>query len=150
MFDGGFDLDLEAVKENIAEAEVVTFYFPLLRQTLLIDTRKTDSDGPLVCIVPIARSSTDRFDSLSKLRPAFPRPESITMIPWSRRVDSLRSAGVWDALLLRLRDLGGEEFVRDAAACLHDLLKAESQELLHAITGEQYHTVWGPARSSRA
>ncbi|MDA1062349.1 MAG: hypothetical protein O2895_05520, partial [Chloroflexi bacterium] len=110
MLDSGFELDIEAVRENIAEAEVVTLYFPLLRKTLLVDTRTTERLGPMVRVVPMASSTADRFESLQRLRPELPKPESITMIPWGRPVASLRAAGVWDRLLARLSESG------DAAA----------------------------------
>ena len=106
MLDGGFELDIEAVRENIAEAEVVTLYFPFLRKTLLVDTRSTERLGPMVRLVPMARSTAERFESLQRLRPELPKPESITMIPWGRRVASLRAAGVWDRLLARLSESG--------------------------------------------
>jgi hypothetical protein len=84
MLDGGLELDIEAVRENIAEAEVVTLYFPFLRKTLLVDRRSTQHLGPLVRVVPMARSTTDRFESLQQMCPELPKPESITMIQWGR------------------------------------------------------------------
>lgn len=128
MFDGGYESDIETVRDNVREAEIVTFYFPLLRKTLLIDTRTLAGQAfegsmpvpvadaarlPLVRIVPMARSSAERFESLRRLRPEFDRPESITMIPWPRRVESLRSDGVWELLIARLED--AERAAFDAA-----------------------------------
>ena len=96
MLDGGFELDIDAVRENIAEAEVVTLYFPLLRKTLLVDTRSNEVVGPFVRLVPMASNSGERFESLRRLRPQLPRADSITMIPWGRRVATLEDAGIWD------------------------------------------------------
>ena len=45
MIDGGIDIDIDAVVQNIDEAEVVTLHFPILRQTLLIDTRSSEYEG---------------------------------------------------------------------------------------------------------
>ena len=145
MLDNGFDIDIDAINENVAEAEVVTFYFPMLRRTLLVDTRLLPSEGPLVAIVPMARSSAERFESLEQLRPALPRPRSITMIPWTRRIQSLCRAGVWDGLQSRLLAVGGVKSVQAANECLGELRWAEQTELAHAITGVGYRTVWGSA-----
>ena len=150
MLDGGFELDIEAVCENIAEAEVVTLYFPFLRKTLLVDTRSTERLGPLVRLVPMARSTAERFESLQRLRPELPKPESITMIPWGRRVASLRAAGVWDRLLARLSESGDRTALTAASECFAELRGLEDRELGDAIRGEHYQTLWlnperGPA-----
>ena len=150
MLDGGFELDIEAVRENIAEAEVVTLYFPLLRKTLLVDTRSNAATGPFIRVVPMASSSGERFDSLRRLRPQLPRPDSITMIPWGRRVASLEDAGVWDRLLARLSEAGDARILARARDCLAELCRLEQEELGNAIRGTQYETVWhnpslGPA-----
>ena len=112
MIDGGSDLDLEAAIQNIEEAEVVCLYFPAFNQTLLLDARTTPNVRPLIAVVPTAHSPADRIYSLRRLRPQLARPESITMIPWSRRVASLMDCGVWTALLARL------DHVECAEACM--------------------------------
>lgn len=149
MLDGGYELDIEIVNGNIAGAEVVTLYFPLLGKTLLVDTRVDEQLGgaaerPLVRLVPMAKSSADRFDSLRRLRPQLPRPESITMIPWHRRVDSLTGAGVWARLLDRLDTPDGSSR-QEADRCLDRLRALEREEVRSAITGLHYSTLWGLA-----
>jgi len=150
MLDTGFDLDFDAVRENIDEAEVVTLYFPLLRKTLLVDTRSNDVDGPMVRLVPMADSSHERFESLQRLRPRFPRPESITMIPWGRRVASLQSAGIWDGLIDRLTRTGNHAAVVSAEDGLRSLLRLEARELGDAIRGEHYQTLWASTQTGLA
>jgi hypothetical protein len=150
MLDGGFELDIDAVHENIAEAEIVTLYFPMLRKTLLVDTRCTDSVLPYVGVVPMARNSSERFESLKRLRPQLPRPDSITMIPWARRIHAIEDAGVWQRIVARLSETGGADAVARASGCLEQLYALEHQELSNAIRGHQYETVWrnpelGPA-----
>lgn len=136
MIDGGADLDIEAAIQNIGEAEVVCLYFPTLDRTLLVDTRSSSDATQLVAIVPMARSSADRLRSLRKLRPQLPRPTSLTLIPWVRRVDSLCSAGVWDAVLTRLAAC------EQAAECFQALRELEAREEQRAITGQEYRTLW--------
>ncbi len=145
MIDGGYDIDLEAVNQNIDEAEVVTLHFPMLRRTLLIDTRCGPNEGPLVCVVSMVDSSAERFASLRQLRTELPRPESLSMIPWTLSVGSLESTGVWARVLARLDQCGGSEVLIDARRCLRELRSLELNEFRHAITGSQYRTVWGRA-----
>lgn len=74
MIDDGAELDLEAVCQNIAEAEVITLYFPLLGRTLLVDARCCPDTGTLVRVVSMARDTGERLGSLKRLRPTLPRP----------------------------------------------------------------------------
>jgi hypothetical protein len=143
MIDGGYDIDIEAVHQNIDEAAVVSLHFPMLRRTLLIDTRRGPNDGPLVCVVSMVNSSAERFESLRRLRPELPRPESLTMIPWARSVRTLERTGVWDRVMARLEECGGPQTLIDARRCLRELRSLELNEYRRAITGSEYRTVWG-------
>lgn len=145
MIDGGYDIDLEAVHQNVGEAEVVTFYFPMLRRTLLVDTRCGPQEGPLVSVVAMVDSSAQRYDSLRRLRPQLPRPESLTMIPWAHSVGALESTGVWQRITDRLQQCSGPEVLIDAGRCMRELRGLELNELRHAITGSEYRTLWGRA-----
>jgi len=148
--DFDFHIDLSEVKENIDSAEVLAIYFPLLRKTLLIDARRNEIDGPLVKVVPMASSPEERFQSLNRLRPRFPRPESITIIPWPKYVASLARLGIWDHIVRRFADLGDPELVRKCEACLRELLTLEQEEVRHAISGENYEVLWSRPRKGEA
>ncbi len=147
MIDGGYDIDIEAVVQNIDEAEVVTLHFPILRQTLLIDTRCTPQDGPLVRVMPMVNNTEERFASLRALRPGLPRPHSITMIPWARSIGALEWVGVWNRVLARLERCGTPETLRSARRTLRQLRSLELVELREAIVGRQYRTVWSRDRA---
>jgi len=144
MLDSGVEIDLERVAQNIDEADVITIYFPLLGKTLIMDARCNDNAGPMISLVPIATDSIDRYRSFGRLRPQFPRPESISMIPWTNRVGSLDLMGVWPMILARLESLLGNDCdLRERAdACLSELGQLEIREMLRAVSGEQYHTLW--------
>ncbi len=143
MIDGGVDLDLEAAIQNIRDAEVVCLYFPAFSQTLLVDTRTAPGVRAMVSVVPMTRSSAERVQSLRRLRPQLPRPRSITMIPWLRRVRSLVDCGVWPQLLARLDDTAPAE------ACLATLHAMELAELGNAIAGREYNAIWSRADAKR-
>jgi hypothetical protein len=145
MLDGGpgFEIDIAAVQKNVEEAEVVSLYFPILRKTLLVDTRTADDVTPLVCLVDMVQNAGERFRSLRRLRPQLPRPESITLIPWTIRVESLRQTGVWARLTARLSECGGEDSLQSAADCFAELDALERREIWRALTGKNYRTIWG-------
>lgn len=146
--DSDFRIDLGEVNRNLDTAEVVSLYFPLLRKTLLIDSRSSELDGPLIRVVPMATTPEERFRSLHQMRPRFPRPESITIIPWPKYVGSLTRLGVWDHIVGRFVDLGGPDLARRCEDCLQELLAAEREELGRALRGENFHDLWRRSEES--
>lgn len=143
MLDNGVETDLEVIRGNIAEAEVVSLYFPSLGKTLLIDNRASAHVGPMVRLLPMASSSADRLHSIRRLRPELPWPTSVTWIPWTRRIVSLQMLGVWDDILHRFEEHDDASAPRDAAlACFETLRMLELNERRCAITGDRYRTLW--------
>ncbi|MSQ30203.1 MAG: hypothetical protein EXR68_06940 [Dehalococcoidia bacterium] len=136
MIDNGVDLDLMAVRQNVADAEVITVYFPLIGRALFVDARSSADVSTMVRVVPMARNTAERLHSLRRLHPMLPRPESITMIPWQMRIDTMVSTGVWDCLLRRINDGPA------AAACFSQLQTLERAEQLDAILGRRYEAFW--------
>jgi hypothetical protein len=124
-------------------AEVIALYFPMLRKTLLMDARTNDVDGPMIRVVPMAKTPEERFQSLMKMRPRFGKPDSITIIPWPKFVHSLVELGIWDHIVRRYAELGSPAMVRECEKSFATLKKFEDQELRNAITGENYETIWG-------
>lgn len=141
-----YRIDLGEVRRGIDAADVVALYFPMLRKTLLMDARASEIDGPLIKVVPMVSTPEERFRSLLRLRPRFPQPESITIIPWPKYVRSLLRLGVWDHIVRRFAELGAPEAVRQCDACFRELVELERAELRRAVTGEGYTTIWS-ARS---
>jgi hypothetical protein len=140
--DSDFRIDLAEVIRNLDTAEVVSFYFPLLRKTLLIDNRRSAVDGPMIKVVPMVSTPEERFRSLRQLRPRFPKPESVTIIPWPKYVSSLLRLGVWDHIASRFAEVGDPDLMRQCEACLKELLAAEGQEIGRAIRGENFQDLW--------
>ena len=140
--EGNFLFDIRDVMQNIERAEVMSVFFPTFRRSLIIDTRYKEDVGPLVRLMPMARSPQDRMRSIRRLRPEFPRPANLTLVPWQRYVGSLISSGVWDKILDRLEESGDEGALVACDEALKELRQLESDELTAAITGDNYHTVW--------
>jgi len=140
--DSDFRVDLAEVNRNLDTAEVAALYFPLLRKTLLIDTRRSKLDGPMIKVVPMVSTPEERLRSLRELRPRFPRPESVTIIPWPKYVGSLLRLGVWDHIASRLAEVGDPQLMRQCEACLQELLAAEREEIGRAIRGDNFQDLW--------
>ena len=140
--DGDFVLDLDEVMDSLENGEVISLSFQTFNKALVVDTRCSEREGPLVCVCPIVESPRERMRVLRKMRPAFPRANNLTVIPWPKSVASLVSLGVWDKLISRFEREGQFEAVRDCATVLAELRSLERSEVTAVLTGENYHTIW--------
>ena len=140
--DQEFRIDLAEVRQSVMRAEVITVHFPYFRETLVLDTRTSATEGPLLRIRPSANSVDDRIKDIKSLRPRFGRPESITYIPWPKYILSLKESGVWDVLIDRMVAAGGAT-MEDTLERLYRRLRADEwTEYRHAIAGKGYKTIW--------
>ncbi len=144
--DGNFRLDLEAVFKQIESAQTLSLFFPMLRRSLVIDLRHGTQEGPMVRVMPMARSASDRLRSLKRLRPHLPRANEILAIPWTGYISTLVSSGVWGKLADRVRAEGGEVSSKDMDNALVELQRIERHEMALLIKGEQYETMWARKR----
>ncbi len=137
-----FGVDLEAVVEQIETASTFSIFFPTLRRALVVDMRHGPEEGPLVKVLPMARSPHERLRSLRRMRPHLPRPTDMVVIPWLTYVENLVRSGVWERLAARVGDSGSRDSARALAEALAELRQFESQELATLITGDRYETIW--------
>ena len=140
--DADFTYDLEEAMKNIDSAEVISLFFPAFRKAVVVDSRHTDKEGPMIRIMPMVASPHERLRSVRRLRTNFPRLHNVALIPWPRYVDSLVRLGVWDRIVQRLRGTGHEEAVRACDKILEELRRLEQAELAAVVLGENYHTIW--------
>ncbi|MDZ4278335.1 MAG: hypothetical protein U1B78_04270 [Dehalococcoidia bacterium] len=145
--DSDFRIDITEVNRAIDVGDIVALYFPLLRKTLLMDTRTNAVDGPMIKVVPMASSPEERFRELVRMRPRFPKPESINIIPWPKYAHSLERLGVWDHIVRRYIDIGPPEIVRQCTRSLEEIYQVEREEIRRAITGDNYETLWDASGS---
>ena len=144
--EGNFLFEIDEVLRNVQEAEVMSIFFQSFRRALIIDTRSNTDDGPMVRLMPMASSPQDRVRSIRKLRPGFPRLQNLTLIPWQRYVDSLVNLGVWEKIVKRIEESGDAKAIQACDAALTELRRLERQELVAAISGDNYQTIWSASK----
>ena len=140
--DNDFAIDLDAILDAVEKADVVTIRFLIVPHRLLIDTRHSDVEGPLVKVVPRARSLEGRFKAIKQLRPHFRLPDQITAVWWPKRVEGLVSAGIWERIVRRVSDSGFPDAAEECEKVLHDLICQEQAEISNAVTGAGYQSLW--------
>ena len=142
MMDSDYPVDVDEILRVLSTAEVVVVRFLILPQRLLVDPRTTATDGPLVALVPPARSAEERFRSLRQLRPRFSPPERITVIHWPKFIDRLEGSGVWAGIEKRVLAAGFPETASMVTDALCELRRLERAEIHKAVRGDGYQTLW--------
>jgi hypothetical protein len=140
--DDEYTFELDEVFQTIQTAEVITFRFVVINQRLLVDSRHTELDAPLVKVVPKASSAYERFRSLKKLRPRFRIPDKICSVAWPKRVETLVSSGVWSSIVDRVSQAGFADAQSRCEETLRELFDLERREIRNAIDGDGYGTLW--------
>ena len=140
--DGDFDLELNEIRRAVTDAEVLSILFPLVRKSLIIDARCGVGEGPMVRLVPQAGSREKRYRSLRRMRPRFPRPDNFVAVPWSRYVGSLEQSGAVEWIRRRLERSGYVRPLHALGAAIEEVCRLERLELVSAVLGERYHTIW--------
>ena len=136
-------LDIEEMGRVIDEAGVLIIRFHVIPQRLLVDTRPSGDDEPLIRLVPPVSSPEERYRYLQKLRPGVPLPDQITVLLWPRYIEVMRDAGLWQRLEERLFELGGADLARRCGEVFEEVRSAERAEVVAAIIGgEGYESLW--------
>jgi hypothetical protein len=140
--DNDFFLDYDEIAKTIKNAEVITIRFVVVSERLLVDNRSSETDPPLVKLVPRAATIEDRFRGLKKLRPRFRLPERINAIWWPKYVDRFVERGMWGAIVQRIAEAGFQEAAERCADVLEELRALERQEIRNALIGDGYQSLW--------
>ena len=140
--DSDYRIDFAEVYRAIDHGEIIALFFPLLRKTLLMDTRTTPLDEPMIKVVPMAASAEERYRELVRMRPRLPKPESVNIVPWPKFVESMVRTGVWDRIVRRHIEIGSADIVKQCEQALAELREFEREEIRNAITGDNYEMLW--------
>ncbi|HYP41431.1 MAG TPA: hypothetical protein VEX13_13815 [Chloroflexia bacterium] len=138
------DQFLSQVLSGIAEAEIITIFFPLLRRALVIDTRHDEHIDHMIRVMPQVSSMDERIRSIEKLRPQFGSVHSILGIPWMKSVRALREQQITGRLIERLQRAGmpGSKAADTLNRALDQLWRLERLGFERMIKGEGYSTLW--------
>jgi hypothetical protein len=135
---------LNQVLAAIAEADVVSIFFPLLRRAMVIDLRHENDVLPMVKIMPQAGSMDERIAGIERVRPDLGKIRSILGVPWLKSVRNLQQEGVIDGLVQRLVAAGlspaeSERLLRNA---VNSLWGIERIAFVSLVKGDGYKTLW--------
>ena len=139
--------DNQAITEaiaGIADANVISILFPLLRRSLVVDTRHDEETVAWAQVLPQAQSIEERIRSIEKARPGLGKVRALLAIPWTRPLRELHDAGLPRHLIDRLVATGSQPtHARDEIqGALRQLQRYEQLAFARMIRGRGFATVW--------
>lgn len=140
--DSFLQANLGPLLEAVDIADVLVIGFSTFAERLLVDPRTTSMLGPYVRVVQPVSNVEERVRELRALRPGLPDPERFVFFVWPRSVGALVELGVWERVLGRLRSAEHPAGERDAQRALRELVELEHAEIVAAIQGTRYRTLW--------
>jgi hypothetical protein len=142
--DNAFNLSSTRIIRALAEAEVMSIFFPRVGKALIMDTRHDAENGPAVFLDEMVSSPEERLQSIRRLRPQFRELAQLTLAPWIGSTRSFVDQGVLEAIVERLQALGFPVAADDAMATFRQLRRAEQATMRDLIAGDPQttRTVW--------
>ncbi|MDQ6692808.1 MAG: hypothetical protein M3014_00065 [Chloroflexota bacterium] len=139
---------LRETLSDIAEAETITVFFPLLRRAIVIDTRHNEANAQMVKVMPQANSMDQRIRAIEQVRPELGKVRSIVGIPWMKSVRQLDEQGITPQLVRRLVVTGMDERLarKSVGAALRELWQLENLAFARMIRGHGFKTLWSTRR----
>src|SRR6476646_7967930 len=112
--DNAFNLSSGKIIRALAEAEVMSIFFPRVGKALIVDTRHNATHGPVVLIDEMVSSAEERLQSVRKLRPEFTEIAQLTLAPWLGSTDAFTEQGVLEAIIERFQAMGYSDAANEA------------------------------------
>lgn len=142
--DNAFNLSSNKIIRALAEAEVMSIFFPHAGKALIVDTRHDAENGPAVFVDEMVGSPEERLQSIRRLRPQFKELAQLTLAPWFGSTRTFAAQGILEAIVERLHALGFPDAADGAMAAFRQLRRAEQATLRDLISGDPQttRTVW--------
>jgi hypothetical protein len=141
----------EGFPSNISDAddiEIWIMFFPAIRQSLIIDTRSDELDGPWIALAPMVSSVEERIEQIKKERPRFPATEKVAFLPLPLDIAGLERSSLWTKIVGRFQARSDLQAIRECQKQLDTLLELEKHvKSLHTNRGAVlgvigFETLW--------
>ncbi len=147
--ENGLLVNLAEVEKVVDLCDVFTIVFRLFPERLLVDSRTSSQDGPLVALVEPVATVEERYHWLGRKRPSFGPPERFMFFLWPHSIAMLEQCGVVARIRHRCEATESPEAASTFDGVMAILRERERQATRAAITGEDYRTLWPSERPSR-
>jgi hypothetical protein len=110
--ENGLLVDLAEVEKVVDLCDVFTIIFRLFPERLLVDSRTSSQEGPLVALVEPVATVEERYHWLGRKRPSFGPPESFMFFLWPHSIALLEECGVVARIRRRCEPASGRSALR--------------------------------------
>ena len=139
--ENGPRVDFEAVDSQLRTADVFVVGFSWFGMRLLVDTRATQEEGPLVEIVEPMGTVQERYRWIADRRPTFGPPQNFAFWVWPHSLTYFRACEVLTVIRGTLGDW--TEALESLDDCLDILASAHTEAIRDAIRGDgAWRTIW--------
>jgi hypothetical protein len=142
--DNAYNISSNKIIRALAEAEVMSIFFPRIGKALIIDTRHDAEHGPVALIDEMVGSAEERLQSVRRLRPEFTEIGQLTLAPWLLSTRAFTEQGILEAIVARFHAMGFHAAADDAMDVFRQLQRFERQVELDLILGDPQttRTLW--------
>lgn len=146
--DNAYNISSAKIISALAEAEVMSIFFPRVGKALIVDTRHNTDHGPVVLIDDMVGSAEERLQSVRRLRPEFTEIAQLTLAPWIGSTRAFAEQGILEAIVARFHAMGFHDAADEAMTVFQRLRRHESQVMRDLVAGDAQttRTIW--ARST--
>jgi len=146
--ENGLLVNLAEVEKVVDLCDVFTIIFQTFPERLLVDSRISPQEGPLVAVVEPVATVEERYLWLGRERPSFGPPERFMFFLWPHTIAFLEQCGIVARIRCRCEATERPEALSMFDGALTDLRQKEQQATRAAITGENYRTLWPAQKRS--
>ncbi len=142
--DNAYNISSGKIIRALAEAEVMSIFFPRVGKSLIVDTRHDADHGPVVVMDDMVGSAKERLESVRRLRPEFKEIAQLTLAPWLGSTRAFAEQGIVEAIIQRFQSLGFHDEALDVTRAFNQLRRHERRVMLDLIAGEAQttRTLW--------
>lgn len=140
--ENGLQIDMDAVNEILARADVVALGFTAFAERLLVDVRSKGSLPPFVSVVDPVATVQERYAWLGRERGVLGAPQAFSFFVWPHSVRTLRERDVLAPLRARLAEVAGDA-AEQLDVIVETLAALEIEAFKKAIRGEDpWRSLW--------
>lgn len=142
--DNAYNISSAKIIRALAEAEVMSIFFPQVGKALIVDTRHDAARGPVVLIDEMVSSAEERLQSVRRLRPEFKEIAQLTLAPWIGSTRAFSEQGILEAIVERFHAMGYHDAANDVMSVFQQLQRHERRLMRDLVAGDPQttRTVW--------
>ena len=140
--ENGVQVDFAETTKVIETADVFVVGFTNIPERLIVDTRWSDVETPLVQVVEPSTGARQRLAWLKRRRPTLGEPDSFIFFPWPHSAGFMVETGVWDQIVKRVVGDFDPAVKTQCETAIRQLQNLELAAMQAVLRGENCITLW--------